>query len=215
MPVPIIARPISDITVRTSAKSTLIRPGRTIRSAMPCTAPSSTSLAARNAWIIVALRPSTVISFSFGIVISESQCWLSSSMPLSATCMRPTAFERKGLVTTATGEDAHLLGQLRHDRCRAGAGAATHAGVMNTMSAPCKRIHDAFAIFQRRLAADFRIRTRARPLVTLLPSCSCSFAPQFLIACASVFAVMNSTPSTLPLTMCARRCRRHRPRRRP
>ncbi|MFD0321786.1 hypothetical protein [Lysobacter gummosus] len=28
-------------------------------------------------------------------------------------------------------------------------------------------------------------------------------APQFLIAWASVLAVMNSTPSTLPLTMCA------------
>jgi len=40
-------------------------------------------------------------------------------------------------------------------------------------------------------------------LVTLLPSCSCNFAPQFLIACESVLAVMNSTPSTLPLTMCA------------
>ena len=34
-PVPIIACPISDITVRTSAKSTLIIPGRVIRSAIP------------------------------------------------------------------------------------------------------------------------------------------------------------------------------------
>ena len=42
-----------------------------------------------------------------------------------------------------------------------------------------------------------------RPLVTLAPRVSCWLAPQFLIACESVFAVMNSTPSTLLLTMCA------------
>src|SRR5690606_38307421 len=42
-----------------------------------------------------------------------------------------------------------------------------------------------------------------RPLVTLLPSCSCSLAPHCLIAWASVLAVMNSTPSTPALTMCA------------
>ena len=41
-PEPIIAMPISDMTVRTSAKSTLIRPGRVISSAIPCTAPCST-----------------------------------------------------------------------------------------------------------------------------------------------------------------------------
>ena len=34
-PVPIMAMPISDITVRTSAKSTLINPGRVINSAIP------------------------------------------------------------------------------------------------------------------------------------------------------------------------------------
>jgi hypothetical protein len=36
--------------------------------------------------------------------------------------------------------------------------------VMNTMSAPCQRIHDAFAVFQRGLTADFRIRARAQAL---------------------------------------------------
>ena len=41
-PVPIIALPISVITVRTSAKSRLIRPGRTIRSVMERTPECST-----------------------------------------------------------------------------------------------------------------------------------------------------------------------------
>ncbi len=49
MPEPIIAVPISDITVRTSAKSTLIKPGRVISSAIPCTAPNKTLFAALNA----------------------------------------------------------------------------------------------------------------------------------------------------------------------
>jgi hypothetical protein len=65
-PEPIIAMPISDITVRTSAKSTLIRPGRVISSAMPCTAPCSTSLADLNASSSVVSLPSTVSSFSLG-----------------------------------------------------------------------------------------------------------------------------------------------------
>ncbi len=43
---PIIAMPTSPITVRTSAKSTLTRPGLLMTSAMPATAPCSTSLAA-------------------------------------------------------------------------------------------------------------------------------------------------------------------------
>ena len=64
--------PVSDITVRTSAKSTLIRPGRVISSAMPCTAPCSTWLADLKASSSVVVAPSTVSSFWFGMVISES-----------------------------------------------------------------------------------------------------------------------------------------------
>ena len=46
---PIIATPFSLITVRTSAKSTFTRPGQLITSAIPATAPFSTSLDALNA----------------------------------------------------------------------------------------------------------------------------------------------------------------------
>ncbi|MND00896.1 hypothetical protein D3C83_196740 [compost metagenome] len=46
---PIMAMPISAITVRTSAKSTLIIPGQLMISAMPATAPCRTSFAAWNA----------------------------------------------------------------------------------------------------------------------------------------------------------------------
>ena len=203
VPVPIIARPISDMTVRTSAKSTLIRPGRTIRSAMPCTAPCSTSLAARKAWIMVALRPSTVISFSFGMVISESQCWLSSSMPFSATCMRRRPSNGNGLVTTATVRMPISLASCATTGAAPVPVPPPMPAVMNTMSAPCS----ASMMRSRSSSAAWRptsgFAPAPRPLVTLVPSCSCSLAPQFLMACESVLAVMNSTPSTAELTMCA------------
>ena len=46
---PIIAIPISAITVFTSAKSTFMRPSNKIKSVMPLTAPKRTSLACLNA----------------------------------------------------------------------------------------------------------------------------------------------------------------------
>ena len=71
-PEPIIAIPISLITVFTSAKSTFIRPGLLMISAMPATALKRTSLAAPNASMNVTSSPSTPINFSFGITINES-----------------------------------------------------------------------------------------------------------------------------------------------
>ena len=101
-PVPIIAIPISDITVRTSAKSTLIIPGRIIRSAIPCTAPNNTSLADLNASSKLVLLPITDKSFSLGMVINESTCCCNSIIPSSAYCLRFLPSNRKGRVTTAT-----------------------------------------------------------------------------------------------------------------
>ncbi len=124
------------MTVRTSAKSTLIRPGRTIRSAIPCTAPCSTSLAARNACTMVALRPSTVISFSLGMVISESQWVDSSSMPFSATCMRRRPSNGNGLVTTATVRMPISLASCATTGAAPVPVPPPMPAVMNTMSAP-------------------------------------------------------------------------------
>ncbi len=65
-PVPIIAMPISLITVFTSAKSTLIMPGRLMMSEIPRTAPASTSSALAKADSRLASLPRMVSSFSFG-----------------------------------------------------------------------------------------------------------------------------------------------------
>jgi hypothetical protein len=167
--------PISLITVRTSAKSTLIRPGRTIRSAMPCTAPSSTSFAARKAWIMVASRPSTVISFSFGMVISESQWCDSSSMPLSATCMRRRPSNGNGLVTTATVRMPISLASCATTGAAPVPVPPPMPAVMNTMSAPSS----ASTMRSRSSSAAWRptsgFAPAPRPLVTLPPSCRISF----------------------------------------
>ena len=119
--------PISDITVRTSAKSTLIMPGQLMISAMPATAPCSTSLAARNASSTVMSSPSTCISLSFGMTISESTCSLELIEPLLRDLLA-LAFERERLGDHRDGQDAELLRDLRDHRRRAGAGAAAHAG---------------------------------------------------------------------------------------
>ena len=71
-PEPITATPISLITVLTSEKSTLIKPGLLIISAIPSTALFKTLLAAPNASTKVTSSPNTPINFSFGITINES-----------------------------------------------------------------------------------------------------------------------------------------------
>ena len=69
---PITARPICRITVRTSAKSTFINPGRVIRSEMPWTALCNTSLAFAKAPSSGVCGPITWSTFSFGMVIRLS-----------------------------------------------------------------------------------------------------------------------------------------------
>jgi hypothetical protein len=101
-----------------------------------------------------------VISFSFGIVISESQFVDALQRDLHAAA----PFERERLGHHRDREDAHLLGQLRHDGRRARARAAAHARGDEHHVRALQGIHDAFAIFQRGLAADLRVRARAQAL---------------------------------------------------
>ncbi|MCY1174235.1 hypothetical protein D9M73_144290 [compost metagenome] len=101
-PVPIIAMPISLITVRTSAKSTLIMPGRLMMSEIPRTAPASTSSALAKADSRLASLPRMVSSFSLGMVINESTLSESMRMPSSAICIRLRPSNGNGRVTTAT-----------------------------------------------------------------------------------------------------------------
>ena len=103
MPMPSSALPASDMIVRTSAKSRLIRPGSVIRSEMPWTPWRSTSSATRNASTIDVCLSSTDSRRLFGTTISVST---SSRERLDARSRRPAARREpskpNGLVTMPT-----------------------------------------------------------------------------------------------------------------
>ena len=99
-PVPIIALPISPITVRMSAKSRLIRPGITIRSVTPRTPMCSTSSAILKASAKVVFSLAILNRFWLGMTISVSTTFSSSRMPCSADCIRRRPSKWNGLVTT-------------------------------------------------------------------------------------------------------------------
>ena len=203
LPEPIIARPFSDITVLTSAKSTLIMPGRVMSSAMPCTAPSSTSLAARKASRRVTPRPSTLSSFSLGTVINESTCSASSVIPSSAMVIRRLSSNGNGLVTTATVSMSSSLASCATTGEAPVPVPPPMPAVRKTMSAPSS----ISTIRSRSSSAAWRptsgFAPAPSPLVTLLPSCNTVRADEFLSACESVFTHTNSTPSTLLPSMCS------------
>ncbi len=152
---------------------------------------------------MVASRPSTVISFSLGIVISESQWLDSSSMPFKATCMRRRPSKGKGLVTTATVRMPISLASWAITGAAPVPVPPPMPAVMNTMSAPVI----ASTMRSRSSSAACRptsgLAPAPRPLVTPEPNCRMRLAPVPRIACASVLAQMNSTPSRLEFTMCA------------
>ena len=195
-PVPIIAIPISDITVFTSAKSTLIIPGFMMRSAIPLTAPRSTSLAALNASKSDASFPKTSRSFSLGMVISESTCSLSASMPCCATNKRLRPSKGKGLVTTATVR----IPSSRATSATIGAAPVPVPppipAVIKTMSAPARIAAISSLSSNAACRPISGFAPAPRPLVTPEPICRMVFASMLLSACESVFAQINSTPST-------------------
>ena len=194
--------PVSAITVRTSAKSTLIRPGRVMSSAMPCTAPCSTWFAALNASSSVVSPPSTVRSFWFGMVISESTYLPSSPMPCSASACA-WHLHLEGLGHDGDGQDVELLRDLRDHRRRARAGATAHARRDEQHVAAFDELDDAVAILHRGLAADLGIGAGAEALVMFEPIWMLVLTRACFSACASVLTQTKSTPSIPEFTMCA------------
>ena len=95
---------------------------------MPCTPWRSTSSATRNASTIEVVLSSTVSRRAFGIMISVSTSSASSSTPSVGLLAAARALEGERLGDDAHGERADLAGDARHDRRRAGAGAAAGAG---------------------------------------------------------------------------------------
>ena len=146
--------------VFTSAKSRLMMPGIVMMSEIPCTPWRRMSSAMRND----SKKPAssaTASNFSFGMTIVVSTDSISSEMPRSACCMRRLPSKENGLRDHGNGERAHLAGQRRDDRSGAGAGASAESGGDEDHVGAFERLDDLVGIFERGLAADFRIRARA------------------------------------------------------
>ena len=191
--------PISLITVRTSAKSTLTKPGQLIISAIPETALCSTSFAARKASRKGTSSPNTCMSLSFGITISESTCCDSSSNPSSATLARLPS-NANGLVTTATVKMPISFATSAIIGAAPVPVPPPIPAVINSMSAPSI----ISAIRSRSSSAASRptsgLAPAPKPLVMSIPICNVVDAALFLSACTSVLAQIKSTPLTfLPI----------------
>ena len=168
---------------------------------MPCTAPCSTWFAALNASSSVVSPPSTVSSFWFGIVISESTYLPSSPMPWSASAWRLAPSISKGLVTTAT------VRMLSSFATCATTGAAPvpvpppMPAVMKSMSEPSisstMRSRSSIAAW-RPISGS---APAPRPLVMFEPIWMLVFTLACFNACASVLTQTKSTPSIPELTM--------------
>ncbi len=203
-PMPISAVPVLRMTVRTSAKSRLIRPGTVIRSVMPCTPCRSTSSATRKASMIGVDGLTTCSSRSFGITSSVSTLADSSSMPSSACSARFLPSKPNGRVTTPTVSAP----SSRASSAITGAAPVPvpppSPAVTNTMSAPLS----ASLSWSRLSIAASRptsgLAPAPRPRVTFCPTAILTSASVIRSAWASVFTAMNSTPrrplSTMRLT---------------
>ena len=164
MPVPMIAIPIPDMIVFTSAKSRLIRPGTRIRSEIPWIACRSTSSAGVKASVRDVVRAIVASSRSFGIVMTVSTQSRSSSSPRSACICRFLPSNLNGLVTTAMVSAPSSLARLAMTGAAPGAGAAAEAGRDEHHVGAVERFDQLVGVFERRLAADVRVGAGAEPL---------------------------------------------------
>ena len=184
--------------VRTSAKSTLIRPGTVTRSLIPRTAFRQTLSTIANASFKVIFRPASEISRSLGITISASTALASSLIPPDAFFLRCEPSNANGLVTTPT---------VRAPRSRATCAITGAApvpvpppipAVTNTMSAPASAsaTREASSSAAARPISGFA--PAPRPLVRLLPRWTLMAAWFASRTWQSVLATMKSTPSMPP-----------------
>mmetsp|Transcript_17301 Transcript_17301/g.65950 ORF Transcript_17301/g.65950 Transcript_17301/m.65950 type:complete len:215 (+) Transcript_17301:592-1236(+) len=102
LPMPMSAVPAFCMMLRTSAKSTLMMPGRTMMSLMPTTPWRRMSSATTKACSRGVLDGMICSSLSLDTTMSVSTAFSSSEMALRACCMRLRPSKPNGLVTTPT-----------------------------------------------------------------------------------------------------------------
>ena len=128
VPIPMIAEPALLMTIFTSAKSVLMRPGTLMRSVMPCTPWSRTSSAIENASTTEVLL---VRDREQALVRDDDErvdlLLAGAGSPASACIDRRRPSKANGRVTTPIVERAEALGALRDHRCCARTRAAALA----------------------------------------------------------------------------------------
>ena len=191
---PISAEPALVITIFTSAKSVLMRPGVVIRSVMPCTPWSSTSSAILNALSTDVLSFETESNRSLGMTMRVStfsfRCW----MPWSACTERRRPSNANGRVTTPIVSAPIPLATSATTGAPPVPVPPPLPAVMNTMSAPLSTS----SISWRCSSAAWRPTSGSLPApsprVSSRPMSSFTSASLMSSACASVLTAMNSTP---------------------
>ena len=161
-PIPMSAEPASFMTVRTSAKSRLMRPGTVIRSVMPCTPWRSTSSATLKASMIDVralddLQQPVVGDDDQGVDLLAQLADAVLGLPRPAL-----ALEHEGPRDHADRERPELLGELRDDRRGAGAGAAALARRDEDHVGALDRVAQLVLALDGRLIADVGVGARSQ-----------------------------------------------------
>src|SRR5918999_279847 len=193
-PTPINADPAFVSTVRTSAKSRLMRPGVMIRLVIPSTPWYRTWSAMRNASRIEVSGSEIWRRRSLGTMISVSTDALRSWIPWSAWTARRCPSKENGRVTTP------IVSEPSSRAMSATTGAPPvpvpppSPAVTNTMSAPLR-----ISSISSRCSSEARRPMSGSapdpsPRVVSRPMSSFTSASDIRRACASVLIAMNSTP---------------------
>ena len=136
-PMPMMAVPALVITIFTSAKSVLMRPGTVMRSVMPRTPWSRTSSTVLNALTMLVLSFDTVSSRSLGMTMRVSTFSLTIWIPFSACMARRRPSKVNGRVTTPIVSAPSPLAISATTGAPPVPVPPPIPAVMKTMSAPC------------------------------------------------------------------------------
>mmetsp|Transcript_14921 Transcript_14921/g.59827 ORF Transcript_14921/g.59827 Transcript_14921/m.59827 type:complete len:333 (-) Transcript_14921:249-1247(-) len=200
-PMPMSAVPASAMMARTSAKSTLMRPGLTMISEIPMMPCRRTSSATKNASETGVFAGTIESSLSFEMTMSVSTSRSSASMPSIAWRMRLRPSKPNGLVTTPTVSAPHALAAAATTGAAPVPVPPPMPAVTKTMSAPLTMLaisdDDSIAAC---LPTDGSPPAPS-PRVRSRPMCSRPSHRAPVSACASVLTDQKSTPRTPVSTM--------------
>src|SRR5712692_2583597 len=191
---PISASPASCMTALTSAKSRLMTPGLTIRSAMPCTPWRSTSSAIRKASSRVVLCVATCDSRSLGMTISASTLSRRILMPSSAVSLRTLPSQEKGRVTTPMVRAPDSLATSAITGAEPVPVPPPMPAVMKTMSVSWTTSASSVRLSSAASRPRVQSPPEPRPRVSLRPMLTRMSAWQRSSAWTSVLTATKSTP---------------------